>query len=610
MRAGQLIAGRYRLDERVGSGGMGVVWSATDQKLGRVVAIKRGWVAGGDEGSTRRAEREARIAARLHHPHVITLHDVESDDDDTRWLVMEYFPSRSLADILGHRGTLPERDVARLGAQIAGALEAVHAQGVVHRDVKPGNVLVGDDGVAKLTDFGIARPAWGDVTLTSSGGFGGTPAYFAPEVARGAEPTEASDVFSLGATLFTAVEGAPPFGEPDNPAAMLGRAAAGEVTPTRRSHGLVPVLTALLATDPARRPTAAAARSLLRELVGTGDDTWDIPVVPLRRRSRRRAVTTVAAAAVALAVTVSAVALLAGDRRPGRTAAGAGTPAASTGAVIDDPHTADPCGLIQAETYERFGDAELNRTYGNFDRCDVVVEPSGDQEIDVAVELAPPDPADIPAGTTEKVGALRVVREPEGEGTCDRTVLLADDHRVDLTAKQYDGRSTKLCTMADIATEHAVDVLSRGTFPQRPAPPPESLAGLDACRLLDDEALARIPGVDANDPRVGFGNWGCSWESTTNDLTVDLLFDRDMPLSAADDGHPMRVSGRKAYVEPKGDGDETCLAQTEYRTFSEHDWRKAELLYLVVRGDGPTSRLCDIASDLTKDAAAELPPPR
>lgn len=608
MRAGQLIARRYRLDERIGSGGMGVVWRATDQKLGRVVAIKRAWVSGGDEGSVRRAEREARIAARVHHPHVITLHDVEGDDDDTRWLVMEYFPSRSLAEILSHRGTLPEADVARLGAQVAGALEAVHAQGVVHRDVKPGNVLVDDDGLAKLTDFGIARPAWGDVTLTRTGGFGGTPAYFAPEVARGAEPSEASDVFSLGATLFTAVEGAPPFGEPDNPAAMLGRAAAGEVTPTRRSRGLSPVLAALLATDPAERPTAATARVQLRELVGASDESWDVPAAPLRRR--RRALAAVGAAVVALGVVVSAVVLLTGDRPPGRTAAGAGSDATPTAAVIDDPHTADPCGLVVADMYERFGDAELNRTYGNFDRCDVVVEPRGDEEIDVAVELAPPDPGDVPAGTTEKVGPLRVVREPEGEGVCDRTVLLADDHRVDLTAKQYDGKSTKLCAMADVATAHAVDVLAKGTFPQRPAPGSESLASLDACRLLDDEALARIPGVDANDPSVGFGDWGCSWESTTDDLTVDLLFDRDMPLSAADDGHPMRVSGRKAYVEPAGDGDETCLAQTEYRTFSEHDFRKAELLYLVVRGDGPTGRLCDIATDLTKDAAAELPPPR
>src|SRR5690606_19920511 len=206
------IGGRYRLDERIGAGAMGAVWRATDELLNRTVAVKEllaaaapPTAAGNDalEESRQRLLREGRIGARMQHPHVISMFDVVVHDDRP-WLVMEYLPSRSLAAILAEKGSLPQEEVGAIGRQVADARAAAHVAGVTHRDVKPGNVLIADDGRVKLTDFGVSR-AVDDVQLTRTGLIAGTPAYLAPEVARGLTPTAASDVFALGATLYAAV---------------------------------------------------------------------------------------------------------------------------------------------------------------------------------------------------------------------------------------------------------------------------------------------------------------------------------------------------------------------------------------------------------------------
>ncbi|MGH3515431.1 MAG: serine/threonine-protein kinase, partial [Pseudonocardiaceae bacterium] len=221
---GQLIAGHYRVLDQIGVGGMGVVWRAMDLRLQRLVAVKQLLVQPNlspratDEARAR-ALREARIAARLHHPNAIVVYDVAEHEGEP-CLVMEYLPSRSLAAVLAERGCLPVPEVASIGRQIASALAAAHAAQIVHRDVKPGNILITDDGTAKITDFGVSRAA-GDVTVTQTGMMAGTPAYLAPEVARGQVPTPASDVFSLGATLYASVEGCGPFGDTDNPLALL-----------------------------------------------------------------------------------------------------------------------------------------------------------------------------------------------------------------------------------------------------------------------------------------------------------------------------------------------------------------------------------------------------
>jgi len=243
---------------------MGVVWLAQDERLQRPVAVKQLW-PGPDqsEESRRRVMREGRIAARLRHPHVITVHDVAEHNGQPA-LVMEYLPSRSLSTVLAEQGSLSPAAVARIGVQAASALAAAHAAGVVHRDVKPGNLLVGEDGTVKIADFGISH-ATGDVTVTRTGVVAGTPAFLSPEVAQGHQPTPDSDVFSLGATLYAAVEGEPPFGDQEgNAIAVLHRVAAGTFPPPRDAGPLTPVLMAMLRPDPASRPTAVQVTSALQ----------------------------------------------------------------------------------------------------------------------------------------------------------------------------------------------------------------------------------------------------------------------------------------------------------------------------------------------------------
>ncbi len=290
---GHVVAGRYRLLERIGGGGMGAVWLASDELLGRRVAVKQVLPPPTADETVvaqqrQRALREGRIAARLSHPHAVAVYDVALEDG-APWLVMEYLPSRSLAEVLHQDGVLPVDQVAQIGAQVADALSATHAAGIVHRDVKPANVLIGQgprvEGLVKITDFGISH-ARDDVTLTQTGQITGTPAFLAPEVARGGEVTPESDVFSLGATLYTCLEGRPPFGMDDNALRLLHRVAGGEVVPPRRAGSMTAPLTRMLAADPADRPTTTEVRDELARLaVGRDGDPTTVLLARTKLRS-------------------------------------------------------------------------------------------------------------------------------------------------------------------------------------------------------------------------------------------------------------------------------------------------------------------------------------
>ncbi len=258
-----MIGGRYSLDREIGRGGAGAVWLGRDEVLGRVVAIKRvGMVPGGTSPDLQRAEREARIAARVNHPHVVAIFDLVHEDDQ-QWLSMEYVDGSSLADLIQERGPMPPDKAAAILQQAAEALAAAHGAGVVHRDVKPSNILVTASGEAKLSDFGIAR-AQADASLTRTGMVTGSPAYLAPEVASGRQATPASDVWSLGATLFHMLSGRPPYDAGGNVLGALYRIVHEDPPRLADAGWLAPLVESSMTHDPSRRWSMAEVVDFLR----------------------------------------------------------------------------------------------------------------------------------------------------------------------------------------------------------------------------------------------------------------------------------------------------------------------------------------------------------
>jgi len=263
-----VVAGRYRLRSVLGAGSMGTVWSAYDEFLHRQVAVKEMKVPPGIPASQadelrERTLREARAIAVLSHPNVIILHDVARENDQP-FVVMELLPSRSLAHILRDHGPLSVEQAAAMGIAVASALEAAHAAGITHRDVKPGNVLIASDGRIKLTDFGIARNV-SEATMTRTGIMLGSPAYIAPEVASGGAVTPSADLWGLGATLFASAEGAPPYDADGDPLETVGKVVNGKV-PKPKAGPLSEVISGLMKKEPGKRLTLREVRHRLYPL--------------------------------------------------------------------------------------------------------------------------------------------------------------------------------------------------------------------------------------------------------------------------------------------------------------------------------------------------------
>ncbi|MEW5625216.1 protein kinase [Streptomyces hydrogenans] len=257
---GRLIGGRYRLDQRLGSGGMGTVWAGHDLLVRREVAVKEAHTTR-DPVRVERVLREARAAARVSHPAVVTVYDVAMEDGHP-WIVMERVRGESLADRLDREGALPGPEAARIALSVVEALAAAHERGVLHRDVKPGNVLLAEDGGVVLTDFGIAYIA-GEESLTRVGEFVGSLAYTAPERMGGRHPEPASDLWSLGVLLFQMLEGRSPFHRESMEATVT--AVVVEETPVPlRAGSLAPLVMALLAKNPEDRPSSAEVAARLR----------------------------------------------------------------------------------------------------------------------------------------------------------------------------------------------------------------------------------------------------------------------------------------------------------------------------------------------------------
>ena len=267
-----MIAGRYALEAEIGRGGMGAVWRGRDEVLGRTVALKQIGVApGGLSADALRAEREAKLAAKLNHANVVAVFDLVSEAPAAgvagqQWLVMEYVEGTDLADMIRTRGRLSPEEAAPVLAQVASALAAAHSAGIVHRDVKPSNILVTPSGQVKLSDFGIARAAT-DPSLTQTGLVTGSPAYLSPEAASGQSATPASDVWSWGATLYHALEGRTPYGaEGEGDGNLLGvlYRIVHEQPPHPESAGwLAPVLAGTMTRDVSQRWSMERAQEFL-----------------------------------------------------------------------------------------------------------------------------------------------------------------------------------------------------------------------------------------------------------------------------------------------------------------------------------------------------------
>ncbi|GHG80932.1 serine/threonine protein kinase [Streptomyces griseocarneus] len=280
--AGRLLAGRYRLGDVLGRGGMGTVWRATDETLGRVVAVKElRFPANIDEDEKRRlitrTLREAKAIARIRSAGAVTVYDVVHEDDRP-WIVMELIEGRSLADVIREDGPLKWRRAAEVGLAVLDVLRAAHREGILHRDVKPSNVLIADDGRVVLTDFGIAQVE-GDPSVTSTGMLVGAPSYISPERARGQKPGPPADLWSLGGLLYAAVEGVPPY-DKGSAIATLTAVMTEPLGPPRNAGPLAEVMYGLLAKDPQKRLDEPGARALLTDAVNAPDERLPKPPEP------------------------------------------------------------------------------------------------------------------------------------------------------------------------------------------------------------------------------------------------------------------------------------------------------------------------------------------
>jgi eukaryotic-like serine/threonine-protein kinase len=322
----RVLAGRYEIKGEIGRGGMGVVWKARDGRLQRDVAIKEVEVPASLSGHDRqsvqeRACREAQAAARLNHPSAVTVFDV-LEEDGRACIVMELVDAPSLAELVERHGPLTPGEAARVGLQILGALDTAHRVGIVHRDVKPANVMVTDSGDAKLADFGIASVK-DDTRITATGLVLGSPSFMSPEQGKGETSSAKTDLWSLGATLFYAVEGRAPF-DRGHAIATLGAVIEDDPAPLTRAGDLEPVIWALLEKNPDRRPDAAETRRLL-QAVAAGDpvvlyraETTDSPATTtgpapaLDTETRRRPLLALGALALVLALAAGGAYLLLG----------------------------------------------------------------------------------------------------------------------------------------------------------------------------------------------------------------------------------------------------------------------------------------------------------
>ncbi|SOD62262.1 Serine/threonine protein kinase [Streptomyces zhaozhouensis] len=648
MRPGDELAGKYVLREVIGRGRGGHVWRAHDRWAGGDVALKPGQPGAGGALPFEASLGEPRALAKFRgHPHVVTLLNVVEASPDapagtSHWLVLEYMPGGGL-----DRGRLlPPEEAARVGAQLADALAALHEGGIVHCDVKPANVGRDHRGTAKLLDFGAAYRFRDTATVTVNGPFSFTPDYAAPEMAKGHIPRPASDVFSLAATVHALVTGAPPRGDaaPDDATtARTGESRAGEGrteeddealrrwraeqgvvrVDTERVGPLAPVLEAMLRRDPGARPDAAEAGRLLAAVAGEestsgartagpGPDatTGEGPPSPRRRWPWAVGAAGAAALLAALLVVVDG---------GGDDAEEPAAPTAGEAGVIGDPRTADLCALVDVPALSQLGDVRVDTDFGNFDQCEVILNEEGGGEgqsrVDVSLQVRPGAPPEA-SRVTREIGGLAVVPGEPAADECRMTLVppgAEEEERVLLLrATEEDdpvaGGAAMLCNIADTAARGVAAVLAEGAVPRLPAArAEESLVWESACGLVDREALAAVPELVGDEPEVGLMEWSCEWADDDSGMEAKVSFHRDQPDSLPD-GEWRALNGYDTLIAA-GNEPETCSAFVAYREYGGQDADTyAETVRLYVRGPRAMDELCGGVTELATQVSRRLPP--
>lgn len=524
------VLGRYTLVRPVGAGSTGEVWLATDEKIGQYVALKRmsfGFLAGSDAAQTRqRALQEARLGARLrHHPNVVAIYDVESDQTDM-WLAMEYLPSRSLRELVNEAGPRSVGEAATVGRDIASALIAAHQENILHRDVSPGNVLIGG-GQVKLADFGIARLV-SDAAATKTGVVTGTLAYLAPELANGGRASFASDIFSLGATLYLALEGVSPYGSEDNLAQLFRRMSLGEIRPPLRAGPLAHLLWSMLRPDPRERPDLSTIREQLSQHAtridgrSAGDQR---PAVSADPPPAKKILRTRRAAAVAGGVALVVVLVAAGYAAYGRPAVQpVSQPSPAALALPADRRLLDSCALFPTDALESLGNFQVTRGV-YLEGCQATSTTSAVSIYVLPAEVKSPRPA----GTEELRGSLTLIHSfaqptADGQDRCDSTVILPDTGQFSFQANADQAAHVDVCRFSStVAGAAAWKLDARGVPLSGAVLKNYRLANVDACGLVDAEVVAAGPGLPAG-AAYSYGHFGCSWDSGTGKGNLDIAF--------------------------------------------------------------------------------------
>lgn len=624
-----VLFNRYRLLREIGRGGMGVVWLARDERLQRDVAIKhvatRGATAAQAEKTRQRALREAQSIARLRrHPHVIAIHGVEEDESGV-WLVLEYVPSQSLQQRIDEAGPLGVAETARIGAQIADALDATHAAGIQHRDVKPSNVLLGHDGNAWLTDFGISHLTEYP-SVTATGAIAGTFAFLAPEIAAGGEVSAKADIFSLGATLYTAVEGRPPFGTSNNPFQLLDRVRSGFADRPSRAGALEPLLRNVMVPDPARRPDAATVRGHLIAITGSngissrpaGADPAAArpPRTPWHRgwrwfTARRRRPLTAACTAVVVATTLTTALWPFSDDEPPRDETGypTGRPPLPTTAkdftLTDTVTDVDSCALADARWLRQFGSVSVMR--GQYlANCTAAIR-RHDTTSYLTFRLYTNPGTLTHKGKSHQVGSMTLLENVayHSDATCEDAITLADETTAFVSTSAP--ASTKwLCEAVHTASRAAAVGLADGQIPSdHGAIMRYPLARQRACDAVHPSVLRRIPKLPA-EPSLSNDGWGCSWGSVPDRgdsyVLVEFHLAVEQPLSTKYGETLATVGGKRLYYSAADAN--SCEGYLVHST-SPGGERRAQLVDIYV-WEKDITRACNDMIDLAKSASEQL----